>query len=40
LRYIIELYEGANRPENLEVETEQEVDADKKGRNVLQSEVE
>jgi hypothetical protein len=38
--YITELYDLPNRPENLEVEPEQEVDADEKGPYILQSEVE
>jgi hypothetical protein len=38
--YIRELYNRLNRPETLEVETEKEVDADKKGSCILQSEVE
>jgi hypothetical protein len=38
--YITELYDQPNRPENLEVETEGEVDADEKGLYILQSEVE
>jgi len=33
-------YDRPNRPENLEVEPEEGVDADKKGSFVLQSEVE
>ena len=33
-------YDRPNCPENLEVEPEEEVDADKKGSFVLQSEVE
>jgi len=33
-------YDRPNRPENLEVEPEEEVDADRKGSFVLQSEVE
>jgi hypothetical protein len=38
--YITELYDRANRPEQLEVETEDEVDEDEKGPYILQSEVE
>jgi hypothetical protein len=38
--YITELYDRANRPERLEVEPEEEVDEDKKGPYILQSEVE
>jgi len=37
--YVIELYDRPNRPENLEVESEQ-VDTDDKGPYILQSEVE
>jgi uncharacterized membrane-anchored protein len=38
--YITELYDRANPPEHLEVETEAEVDEDEKGPYILQSEVE
>jgi len=38
--YIAKLYNQPNRPENLEVESEEEVDADEKYPYVLQSEVE
>ena len=38
--YITELYDYRNRPETLEVESEEEVDTDQKGPNILQSEVE
>jgi len=38
--YVIELYDQTNRPETLEVEPEEEVDTDKKGPYILQSEVE
>jgi hypothetical protein len=38
--YITELHDRPNRPENLEVEPEGEVDADEKGPYILQSEVE
>jgi hypothetical protein len=37
--YITELYARANRPEHLEVETEEEVDEDEKGPYKLQIEV-
>jgi hypothetical protein len=37
---ITELYDRPNRPETLEVETEEEVDTDEKGPHILQSEVE
>ena len=37
---ITELYERRNGPETLEVEPEEEVDADEKGPYILQSEVE
>jgi len=37
--YVTELYDRHNRPETLEVEPE-EVDTDKKGAHILQSEVE
>jgi len=38
--YITELHDWPNRPETLEVEPEEEVDADEKGPYILQSEVE
>jgi hypothetical protein len=38
--YITELHDRPNRPETLEVEIEEEVDADEKGPYILQSEVE
>jgi hypothetical protein len=38
--YITELHDGPNQSETLEVEPEEEVDADKKGPYILQSEVE
>jgi hypothetical protein len=38
--YITELYDRANPPEHLEVETEDEVDEDEKGPYILQSELE
>jgi hypothetical protein len=38
--YITELYNRPNRPQNLEVETEEEADADEKGPYILQCEVE
>jgi len=38
--YITELYDRPNRPETLDVEPEVEVDTDKKGLYILQSEVE
>ena len=38
--YITELHDQPNRPVTLEVEPEEEVDADKKGSYILQSEVE
>ena len=38
--YITELHDRPNRPVNLEVEPEEEVDADEKGPYILQSEVE
>jgi len=38
--YIKEIHDRSNRPETLEVEPEEEVDADEKGPNILQSEVE
>jgi len=37
--YITELYDRPNQPETLEVEPEEEVDTDKKGPYILQSEV-
>jgi len=38
--YIKEIHDRPNRPETLEVEPEEEVDADVKGPYILQSEVE
>jgi hypothetical protein len=38
--YITDLYDRANRPEDIEVESEAEVDEDVKGPYILQSEVE
>jgi len=38
--YVTELYDRTNRPENLEVEPEEEADTDEKGPYILQSEVE
>ena len=38
--YITELHDRPNRPVNLEVEPEDEVDAEKKGPYILRSEVE
>jgi hypothetical protein len=38
--YITELHNRPNRPVTLEVEPEEEVDADEKGLYILQSEVE
>jgi hypothetical protein len=38
--YIKEIHDRPNRPETLEVEPEEEVDADEKGPYILQSEVE
>jgi len=38
--YITELHNRHNRPETLEVKSEEEVDADEKGPYILQSEVE
>jgi hypothetical protein len=38
--YITELCDRPNRPETLEVKSEEEVDADEKGPYILQSEVE
>ena len=40
MAYITELYVRPNQPETLEVEPEEEVDTDKKGPYILQSEVE
>jgi hypothetical protein len=40
LNYITELYDRPNRPGNLEVEPEEEADADEKDPYDLQSEVE
>ena len=37
--YITELHDRPNRQETLEVEPEEEVDADEKGSYILQSEV-
>jgi hypothetical protein len=37
--YITELHDRPNRPETLEAEPEEEVDADEKGPYILQSEV-
>jgi hypothetical protein len=37
--YITELHDRPNLPVTLEVEPEKEVDADKKGPNILKSEV-
>ena len=37
--YITDLYDSPNRPETLEVEPEEEVDTDRKGPYILQSEV-
>jgi hypothetical protein len=37
--YVTELYDQTNRPETLEVEPEEEVDADEKGSYVLQGAV-
>jgi hypothetical protein len=37
--YITELYDRPNQPETLDVEPEEEVDTDKKGPYILQSEV-
>jgi len=37
--YITELHDQPNRPETLEVEPEEEVDADEKTPYILQSEV-
>ena len=37
--YITELYDLPNRPESLEVEREEEVDADEKDPYILQSEL-
>jgi hypothetical protein len=38
--YVAELYDRANRPENLNVEPEEEVGEDHKGPHILRSEVE
>ena len=38
--YVTELYDQTNRPETLEVEPEDEVNADEKGSYVLRGEVE
>jgi hypothetical protein len=38
--YVEELYDRANRPENLNVEPEEEVDEDHKGPRLLRSELE
>jgi hypothetical protein len=38
--YSTEIYDRANRPEHLDVETEAEVDKDEKGPYILQSKVE
>ena len=38
--YYTGLYDGDNRPEDLEAETEEEVDEDEKGPYILDSEVE
>jgi len=38
--YLTELCDGANRPEYLEVESEEEVDKDEKDAYILHSEVE
>jgi hypothetical protein len=38
--YIDDLYDGANRPENLNMEPEEEVDEDHKGPHILSIEVE
>jgi hypothetical protein len=40
LFYNTELYDQPNQPETLEVEPKEEVETDKKGPNILQSEVE
>jgi hypothetical protein len=37
--YITELYDRPNRPETLEIESEEEINADEKVPNILQSEV-
>ena len=39
-KYITELHDLPNRPETLQVELEDEVDADEKGPYILQSEEE
>jgi hypothetical protein len=38
--FVEELYDRANRPENLNVEPEEQVDKDHKGPHLLRSEVE
>jgi hypothetical protein len=38
--YITELHDRHNQPETLEIEPEEEVDADGKGPHILKSEVE
>jgi hypothetical protein len=38
--YITELHDRPNRPETIEVESEEEVDAEEKGPYILQSEME
>jgi len=40
VNYITELHDRPNRRETLDVEPEEEVDADEKGPYILQSEVE
>jgi hypothetical protein len=37
--YITELYDRANRPENIQVELEEELNTNRKGPYILQSEV-
>jgi hypothetical protein len=37
--YITELHDRLNRPETLDVEPEEEVDAEEKGPHILQSKV-
>ena len=39
-KYVTKIYDRPNRPETLEVEPEEDVDTDKKGPYILQSEVE
>jgi len=39
-KYVTKIYDWTNRPETLEVEPEEDVDTDKKGPYILQSEVE